>query len=143
MEDNVINVVQLENLYLSISCSSLEIITGGKKFAFIRNNMKIRSKDKINRRDKFGLGIFKIFEMGKNGWWLNGDRCLETRVDIFRRVKLFELSFYSLVTRRKSRMVFLLVREITIERAFLLPVKGASVIESPERGREQIYRDPI
>lgn len=29
--------------------------------------MKIRSKDKINRRDKFGLGIFKIFEMGKNG----------------------------------------------------------------------------
>lgn len=40
-------------------------------------------------------------------------------------------------------MVFLLVREITIERAFLLPVKGASVIESPERGREQIYRDPI
>lgn len=67
MEDNVINVVQLENLYLLISCSSLEIITGGKKFAFIRNNMKIRSKDKINRRDKFGLGIFKIFEMGKNG----------------------------------------------------------------------------
>lgn len=40
-------------------------------------------------------------------------------------------------------MVFLLVREITIERAFLLPVKGTSVIESPERGREQIYRDPI
>lgn len=75
---------------------------------------------------------------------MNGDEDVLERVLIFRRVKLFELSFYFLVTRRDGRvsMVFLLVREITIERAFLLPVKVhrgfIMVIESPERGRAEI-----
>lgn len=75
---------------------------------------------------------------------MNGDEDVLERVLIFRKVKLFELSFYFLVTRRDGRvsMVFLLVREITIERAFLLPVKVhrgfIMVIESPERGRAEI-----
>lgn len=36
MEDNVINVVQLENLYLLISCSSLETELREKKICFYK-----------------------------------------------------------------------------------------------------------
>lgn len=70
-------------------------------------------------------------------------RCVRTRVDFSQGETLRALFLFSRhAERRQSRMVFLLVREITIERAFLLPVKVhrgfIMVIESPERGRAEI-----
>lgn len=67
------------------------------------------------------------------------------RVLIFRRVKLFELSFYFLFLHGETAELngfSFGQRNRTIERAFLLPVKVhrgfVVVIESPERGRTDL-----